>query len=139
MRDWVGIAVSVLAGLGILVALAWPYTVQSDYAIGLYYGSGLINPLFSGLFALGVIIAFAADRVGALSPAVGAGIVLGLALGAFVVAAGWALTARIDLFEAPGWLLPAHRFVLTGLSGFAVVGAGWYALANGLLSSPRRG
>lgn len=132
MRDWVGIAVSVLAGLAILVALAWPYAVQSDYAIGLYYGSGVVNPLLVGAFAIGVIVAFAADRVGAVSPAAGGGIVLGLALGAFVVAAGWALTARVDLFEAPGWLLPAHRFVLVGLSGFALVGAGWYARTAGL-------
>lgn len=132
MRDWVGAAVGVTAGFAFLAVLAVPYALQPTHGVTNYYWSGLVNPLFAGAFTLGLVLVFVTVQLNLVSQQVGGGIALGLAAGAFLVAVGWAMTARVDVFRAPGWVLPSHRFVLAGISGFLVVGAGWYAWAAGL-------
>lgn len=137
MRDWVGAAVGMTAGLAFLAVLAVPYALQPTSGVTNYYWSGLVNPLFAGAFALGVVLVFVAVQLNLVSHHVGGGVILGLAVAVFLATVTWALTARVDVFRAPGWALPSQRFVLVGLSGFVVVGAGWYAWGTGAVPSRR--
>lgn len=137
MSGRVGAVVSVAASLALLSALAWPYVARPVPDIAVYYGSGAVNPLVAGALAIGVVAALAAARARYLSAAGGAGVALGLGVFAFLVSLAWATTGRVDVFRAPGWAFPAQRWVLVGLSALVVFGAGWQALAEGLLSRGR--
>lgn len=137
MRTRAGAIISVTACLLLLVVLGWPYFVKSTYHVNTYYSGGVLNPLLAGLFVLGVLIVFAADRANYVSVQLGAGIVLGLSLITFLTVLMWAITVRLDVFRAPGWALPAQRFVLVGLSVLIVFGAGWHTWGTGLISLRR--
>lgn len=137
MRNRTGAVISIAACLLLFVLLAWPYTVKSAPDVNTYYGWGVLTPLLPGVLAVGVLLTFAAMRENYVSPELGAGVALGLALFTFLTSLVWAATARVDVFRAPGWALPAQRFVLVGLSALVVAGAGWHALSNGLLAARR--
>lgn len=137
MRGPIGAVVSVAASLALLSALVWPYVARPAADIGIYYGSGLINPLIAGALAIGVVAAFAIARWGNLSTEAGTGIALGLGVFVLLVVLAWAGTGRVDVFRAPGWAFPMQRWVLVGLAALIVLGAGWQTWTHGLLSARR--
>ncbi|WP_276256931.1 DUF7548 family protein [Halomontanus rarus] len=139
MRDRFGALLSISACLLLLAVLVWPYAVKSIYAINTYYRHGVLNPLFAGVLALAILVTFLAVRENYVSAELGAGIVLVLGISAFLVSLVWTLTARVDVFRAPGWALPAQRFILVGVAALIVFGAGWNVLTSGIVSvrSPR--
>jgi len=122
--------VGIVGCLAVLLALAAPYVLVEDVGgVGLYYGSGAINPLLAGLFAAIALIALAAGREGRSDPALAAGVALVLGAVMAVVAIAWALTVRVDVVAID----TAHRWVVAGVSVFVPVGSAWFARALGLL------
>lgn len=134
MRNRAGVIISIAACLLFLAVLVWPYVVKPPSAITTYYRWGILNPLLSGVLVLGILIVFAVARENYLSAELGIGIVLALSLFTFLITLIWVVTARLDVFWAPGWALPAQRFILVGLSMLILFGAVWHARVNGLLS-----
>lgn len=130
MRNRVGSLVSIVASLLFLVVLGWPYAVRSISAVNTYYGEGIVTPLIGGALVVGILVTFAAIRQDSVSSDVGAGIVLGLGLVTVLVSSIWAVTARVDVFRAPGWALPIQRFVLVGTAVLIVIGVGWHIWTN---------
>lgn len=130
-----GAILSIVTCLAFVIVLAWPYVPESSWDINMYYSSGIffINPLLAGALAIGAIGMFIATRVNYVSAEVGAGIILGLGLFIFLVVLAWAVTARVDIFRAPGWFFPAHRWLLLGLSVLIGISTGWYTWVSGLL------
>lgn len=135
MGERAGAAISATACLLYLAVLAWPYAVRSPTDVTIYYTWGVLNPLFAGALAVAILAAYAASRIDRLSSELAAGIALGAALIAFLSTSAWAVTARVDVFRASGWALPAQRYVLVGFSLFILVGAARYAWANGIRSA----
>lgn len=123
----------ILACIGVLAVLGWPFLVASPGAVVTYYTTGFLSPLAAGLFALVGIIVFAAGREGRSDPALVAGV--GLVLGLFVLAIslGWALTARLDVLQSPGPLLPQQRWVLAVVASLVPASGAWYARGLGLV------
>lgn len=136
MRERAGVLMCVGAAVALLAVLAWPYIQKPARAVTLYYVSGFLNPLLAGALAVGILLTVAAVRENYVSDGFGAGIAIGLGAFTFLVVLAWSVTARVDVFRAPGWALPAHRFIVVGLSILVVAGAGWHAWANGHLSRP---
>lgn len=122
----VGAAVSEGACVAYLALLLLPYVPESARDVNLYYGFTTVNPLLAGGLAVGVLAAFAAARWDGLSPELAAGTALGLGATALLVTLAWAVTARVDVFLAPGWAFPAHRWALLALALFIAAGAGWH-------------
>ncbi|WP_425607409.1 DUF7548 family protein [Halomontanus rarus] len=139
MRDRFGALLSISACLLLLAVLVWPYAVKSTYAINTYYRHGVLNPLLAGVLALAILVTFLAVRENYVSAELGAGIVLVLGVSAFLASLVWTLTARVDVFRAPGWALPAQRYILVGVAALIVFGAGWNVLTSDIVSvrSPR--
>lgn len=137
MRNRTGVIVSIVASLLLLAILVWPYVVKPPSAITTYYTRGVLTPLLPGMLVVGILITFAAVRENYLSANLGAGIAFGLSLFTFFIMLVWAVTARLDVFRAPTWALPAQRFILVGLSLVIVFGIGWHTWANSLLSLRR--
>lgn len=125
----------ILSCIAVLALLAWPYLLASPDAVGTYYNTGFLTPLAAGLLALVGIIVFAAGREGRSDPALVAGV--GLVLGLFIVAIsfGWALTARLDVLQAPGVWLPRQRWALVLVSLLVPASGAWYARALGLFTA----
>ncbi|MFB6142725.1 MAG: hypothetical protein ABEJ30_05220 [Halorientalis sp.] len=118
----------IAASLAVLAALAVPY-VLGVVGVESYYGSGSVNPLLAGLFALVAVIVFAAGREGRSDPQLAAGVAL--ALGAFtvLVTLAWALTVRPDAAQ----FSVNHRWLVVGVAALVPLSAGWYARALGVL------
>lgn len=115
-----------MACLAFLALLGWPYVTKPAAAISTYYVSGVLNPLFGGLLVLIIPLGFLAIRTRYLTEALGSGIVLGLSLAALFITAGWAVTTRLDVVRASGWVLPAQRFLLVALALLIAVGTAGY-------------
>ncbi|MEF8785019.1 MAG: hypothetical protein V5A45_03735 [Haloarculaceae archaeon] len=116
--------VGIVGCLGVIAALVYPY-VAADGAVGLYYSSGVISPLVTGLLALVTIIVLAAGREDRTDPelAAGAGLVFGLFIVALLLA--WAMTTRVDTIT----IWQYHRWVLPGIAVLVPLGSLWYARA----------
>ncbi|WP_181686119.1 DUF7548 family protein [Halorhabdus salina] len=112
--------VGVLACLAFLSALAIPF--QSSGA-GLYYDTGVVNPLLGGLLVLIAVIVFAAGHEERTDPALAAGITLAIGLLASGMAIAWALTARTDVLSITRF----HRHALVATAGAIPIVAAWYA------------
>jgi hypothetical protein len=122
--------VGIVGCLAVLLALGAPYVLVEDASgIGLYYGSGAVNPLLAGLFAAVTFIALAAGREGRSDPAMAAGVALVLGAVVTVIAVAWALTVRVDVVAID----TAHRWVVAGVSVFVPAGAAWFARGLGLV------
>lgn len=120
--------VGIVACLAVLFALAAPYLLGVAGVAG-YYGSGAVNPLLAGLFALVALIVFAAGREGRSDPGLAAGVAVALGMFMFLVTAAWALTVRIDAVQ----FTANHRWAVVGAAALVPLSAGWYARALGVL------
>jgi len=119
-------SVGIVACLAVLAALAAPYVLaESSANVGLYYSSGAINPLLAGLFALVVLIVFAAGREGRTDPGLAAGAALALGLFTLLIAAAWALTTRVDVIA----ITTGHRWVVVATAALLPLSALWFAKA----------
>lgn len=127
MRRSFGASLSSLASAVLVVILLAAFLAKPFRDIMLYYDFKTVNPLLAGVFAIGVIVAFAAVHAGRLSEPIAAGVALGLGLMGFLVVVIWALSGRVDVFLASGWAFPAQRWVLVAVSVLMVLGAGLYA------------
>lgn len=118
----------ILGCLGLLVALAYPYLAAESGGVGLYYGTGAVNPLVAALFAIVTIVVLAAGREGRTDPILAAGICLVFGLIVVTIAAAWALTVRLDVIEV--W--PDHRWVTVAVSALVPVSGAWWARELGV-------
>lgn len=132
-----GIVLSSIASVVLVLMLLAAFLAESSRDIMLYYNFNTVNPLFAGVFAIVVVGVFAAVRSGRLSEPVGTGVALGLGLGCLFVVMIWALTSRVDVFLAPSWAFPVHRWALVGVSMLVVLGAGLHAWNLDLLPTRR--
>ncbi|WP_254271615.1 DUF7548 family protein [Haloarcula marina] len=127
--------VGIVGCLLYLVVLGVPYLiVETTSAVGAYYASGALSPVFAAILALVTIIVLAAGREGRTDPSIAAG--AGLVLGLFIVGLSllWAATVPVSLVLglSESTLIEHHRWVLV-LAGVPVpVGAAWFARALGL-------
>lgn len=124
--------VGIVGCVAVLAVLLWPYLGASAAAVSTYYATGPVTPLAAGLFALVGVIVFAAGREERSDPALAAGVALVLGLFVFAICLSWALTARVDVLQSPGVLLPQQRWVLAAVAALVPVGGAWYARALGL-------
>jgi preprotein translocase subunit Sec61beta len=121
----------IAACLAVILVLAIPYAIIDSNAVGTYYSSGALNPLFAGLFAIVGIIIFAAGREKRSDPELTAGI--GLVFGVFVLGYTifWAVTVEIGVVYTLTSVstFRYHRYVLP-LTALAIpLCAIWYARA----------
>jgi hypothetical protein len=121
--------VGLAACIGVVAALLAPYVLAESGSVGAYYGSGALNPLLAGGFALLGIIVFAAGREGRADPVLAAGVMLALGVFATLIAVVWALTVRIDAIQ----FVTYHRWVVAAVTALIPVSAGWFARALGVV------
>jgi hypothetical protein len=118
--------VGIVACLAVLGTLAAPYVLADSAAnVGTYYSSGAINPLLAGLFALVVLIVFAAGREGRTDPGLAAGAALALGLFTVLIAVAWALTTRVDAIA----ITTGHRWAVVATAALLPLSAVWFARA----------
>ncbi|MFW6017768.1 MAG: DUF7548 family protein [Halapricum sp.] len=120
----------VVACLLVVGALAVPYALTDARTVGLYYESGIANPLIAGLLAVVSIVVFAAGHQGRTDPALAAGVTLTLGVFIVVVTVAWALTHQ---FGIVGQSLAIHRWILLAAAVTIPLSGGWYAHGLGLL------
>lgn len=120
----------VVACLLVIGALAAPYVLVEGETAGLYYGSGLLNPLIVGLLALVSVVVFAAGREERADPALAAGVTLTFGLFMVLLSLAWALTVRVDV---AGPELANHRWGLVAVTLGVPGAAAWYARSLGLV------
>lgn len=119
----------------VVLALLAPYAlVDAAGAIGTYYGTGAVNPLFTGVVALVSLVVFAAGREGRTDPGVAAGATLAFGLFGVIAALGWAVTVpeSVVVGLSTQTLLEYHRWVLAVVSMGVPAAGGWYARALGI-------
>lgn len=120
----------IVACLAVLAVLGVPYVLADSAAdVGTYYGTGAINPLLAGLFALVGIIIFAAGREGRTDPGLAAGVMLTLGVFIVLINLAWALTARVDVVA----IQESYRWLLTGVSLGVPASAAWFTRALGII------
>lgn len=130
MSDRTGIAVTVVASALFLAVLLAPYAVEPAENINSYYVWGLVNPLYAGVLVVALLAVIAAVHLSYVSGRLGAGLGVGISLLVLLTAGVWAITAREDVFLAPGWAIPVQRFVLVAIAALLVVSTAYYAAAN---------
>ncbi|WP_136716551.1 DUF7548 family protein [Halorientalis salina] len=139
MERSIGMALSTIASAAFIVILLAAFLVESVRDVLLYYGFGTVSPIFAGILAMVVILACVAVRYGSLSETTGTAIALGLGLTILLVVTVWAVTGRVDVFQASGWAFPAQRWVLVAVAVLIVLGAGLHAWRVGLFSGSESG
>jgi hypothetical protein len=120
--------------------LAVPYLLvpnTSGAGVGLYYGTGAINPFVGGLFALVAVIVFAAGREERTDPGFAAGVALVLGLFMLLIGVLWAVTVPLDVVpgvgvEAPSYLA-YHRWAVSLVGAVVPLAGGWWASTMNLL------
>jgi hypothetical protein len=128
--------VGIAACLAVLGVLAVPYlVVDSGAAVGTYYGTGSVNPLVAGLFALVAVIVFAAGRERRSDPSLAAGATLALGLFGVGVSLLWALTVpeSVVVGMSTATVVEYHRWVLVVVSLGVPAGGAWFARSLGVL------
>ncbi|MCU4719432.1 DUF7548 family protein [Halapricum hydrolyticum] len=126
----------VVACLLVIGALAAPYAMTDARTVGLYYESGVVNPLIAGLLAVVSTVVFAAGYRRRTDPALAAGVTLTFGLFIVVLTVAWALTIPESLmrqFEVVEASLPEHRWALAVVTVTVPATAAWYARSLGLL------
>jgi len=122
----VGIATSLL----VIVVLATPYVLTESQTAGLYYESGVVNPLLAGLLAVPAVVVFAAGRQGRTDRALAAGVTLTLGVFIVTITIAWATTVQFGIVDAS---LASHRWALVTVAMGVPLAGTWYAHALGLL------
>lgn len=123
--------VGIAACLVIILVLAIPYAIINPNAVSTYYGSGAVNPLFAGLFAIVGVIIFSAGREERSNPELTAGI--GLVFGVFILGyiILWALTVEIGVVYTLTSVttFKYHRYALALTALVIPLSAIWYTRA----------
>ncbi|MFC6836295.1 DUF7548 family protein [Halomarina ordinaria] len=125
-------AVGIVAALAVVAVLAVPYAlIDTPGTVGAYYGGGLVDPQFAGLFALVAVIVFAAGRQERSDPALAAGAGLVFGLFTLLFCALWAFTVPADfvLSLTTETAIEYHRYLLVVVALFLPAGGLWYARA----------
>lgn len=122
--------VGIAACLLVIVVLATPYVLTESQTAGLYYESGVVNPLLAGLLVVPAVVVFAAGRQGRTDRALAAGVTLTLGIFIVTITIAWASTVQFGIVDIS---LASHRWALVTVAmGVPLTGA-WYAHALGLL------
>lgn len=120
--------VGIAACLAVILVLAIPYAIIDPNAVSTYYGSGAVNPLFAGLFAIVGVIIFAAGREERSAPELAAGI--GLVFGIFVLGYTilWAVTVETGVVYTLTSIttFKYHRYALPLTALIIPLSAMWY-------------
>lgn len=124
----------VVACLLVIGALAAPYALTDARTVGLYYESGVANPLIAGLLAVVSTVVFAAGYRRRTDPALAAGVTLTFGLFIALVTVAWAFTLR---FGIVGPSLAQHRWALLAAAMTVPLAGGWYAYTLGLLGDAK--
>ncbi|WP_435360295.1 DUF7548 family protein [Haloarchaeobius sp. DFWS5] len=130
--------VGIVAALTFLVAIFFPYVTLSSAsvsALGTYYGFGPVGPPYLSLFALVVLVVFAAGREGRTEPDLAAGVTLVVGLATAGLTFLWAIAVSGDVVSSIGtetWL-SYHRWAVLAVALVLPVAATWYADVLGLL------
>lgn len=121
--------------LAVVVTLFVPYLAIDAGAVGIYYGTGSINPLVGGLFSAVTIIVLAAGYSDRTNPATAAGVALVFGLLVAGISLVWAITVpEAVVFQlSTATILGVHRWVLVFVSLVIPASGLWYARALGLL------
>jgi len=122
--------IGIAACLLVIVVLATPYVLTESQTVGLYYGSGVANPLLAGLLAVSAIVVFAAGRRGRTDRARAAGVALTLGLFIVTIVIAWATTVQFGIVDSS---LASHRWTLVAVGMGVPLAGAWYAHALGLL------
>jgi hypothetical protein len=131
--------VGIVASLAFVAVLAVPFLlVQTPGAVTTYYSTGLVSPLFAGLFALVAVIVFAAGRQDRSDPAIVAGAALVFGLFILLFCLLWLAGGPSDVIlaldeQGPVQSLQYHPYLITLVALVVPIAAGWYARALGLL------
>lgn len=118
--------------------LAVPYVLvrtSPGTTLATYYGTGALNPLVAGVFALVAVIVLAAGREERTDPVTAAGIGLSLGVFLFAVVALWALTVPEEVvlgMDAPQ-IMQYHPWVTTAAAASVPAAAAWWARTLGLV------
>jgi len=130
--------VGIVGCLGYAGLLVVPYLLvrtSPATAVGTYYGTGGINPVVGGFFALIAVIVLAAGREGRTDPGFAAGVSLVLGLFMCGIAILWAVTVPEEVVvgvDAPQYLT-YHRWALSGVGVVVPLAGGWWAKTLELL------
>lgn len=130
--------VGVVGCVLVLLSLAAPYLLVRSAVgstVGTYYGTGALNPLVGGVFALVTAIVLAAGRDERTDPPLAAGV--GIALGGFVfiVVALWAVTVPLEVvvgMDAPT-IMTQHRWVTAAVALVIPAASLWWSRTLGLI------
>lgn len=127
--------VACLAYAGLLVVPYLLVRTSPGTAVGLYYGTGGINPSVGGFFGLIAVIVFAAGREDRTDPGFAAGVSLVLGLFMCGIALLWAVTVPVEVvvgMDAPQYL-SVHRWVLSVAGALVPAAGAWWASTLGLI------
>jgi len=122
--------VGIAACLLVIVVLATPYVLTESQTAGLYYESGVVNPLLAGLLAMSAAVVFAAGQQGRTDDALAAGVSLTLGLFIAMITVAWALTVQFGIVDVS---LASHRWALVTVAIGVPLAGVWYAQTLGLL------
>lgn len=127
--------VGIAACVAVMIVLAIPFLLLPSASASTYYGAGVFNPLFAGVFALVCVIVFAAGRTERSDPALAAGVslVFGLFILGFTLAWGTTVPREVVLSFPTDASFQYHRYVLI-LAALAIpLSATWYTRALKLI------
>ncbi|QSG13894.1 DUF7548 family protein [Halapricum desulfuricans] len=122
--------VGIAACLLVIVVLATPYVLTESQTAGLYYESGVVNPLLAGLLVVPAVVVFAAGRQGRTDRALAAGVTLTLGIFIVTITIAWASTVQFGIVDMS---LASHRWALVTVAMGVPLAGTWYAHALGLL------
>lgn len=127
--------VGIVASVSVMAVLAVPYLLLPPASASTYYGAGVFNPLFAGMFALVCVIVFAAGREERSAPELVAGVCLVFGLFILGLTVVWSATVpqEVVLSFPTDAAFQYHRYVLV-LAALAVpLSATWYTRALKLI------
>lgn len=114
--------VGIAACLLVIVVLATPYVLAESQTAGLYYESGVVNPLLAGLLAMLAAVVFAAGRQGRTDGALAAGVSLTLGLFIAMITVAWALTVQFGIVDVSLASIAGHSSLWRWESHWLVCG-----------------
>lgn len=133
-RPGAAAAAGAAGGLATVAAIVAPYLLLPENAVsGLaaYYGAWVLGPQLLGVLALVAVVALVGGLRGRTPHGTAAGVAVGLAAVALVVAVGWAVSVPDDLVVrlARATWLGYHRWVVVALTATLAGASAVYAWA----------